>query len=221
MLTSSQPLAAFNARRLEEFLTELVNLRWEGNSVQRFAQRYALDFGLFDARFLSALRVKGVVANNIEEDGERVIGYFHLMFRATWVEPNAKTREWGLAVFRVELARTVPLGGKHLWLWGDSDHFRLPEPPEDLPIDKAFEYLLKHHDRARCCPNPECPAPYFFAKRHSQRYCSEKCAQSGERETKRRWWAEHGKSWRKGRKRAAIAVSKTQKKKGKKGKKGK
>jgi len=93
---------------------------------------------------------------------------------------------------------------RYRWVGGETPgRIRLPQPAEELPIEKALEYLLKHHNRARHCPNPDCPAPYFLAARQSRRYCSEICAQSGERETKRRWWAEHGPAWRKKRKPAA------------------
>src|SRR5688572_20650217 len=133
---SSHHLATFNARRLEVFLTELLNLRWEPKAISRFAQRFAADFCLFDGRFLSSLSVKGIARQSIEEDGQRIIGYFHLMFRAAWLEPRAKTRQWAWAVFRVELARTSQIGGKYLALTDASGQFRFPEPPEELPIEK-------------------------------------------------------------------------------------
>jgi hypothetical protein len=216
---STHHLATFNARRLEGFLTELLNLRWEAKAISRFAQRFALDFGLFDSRFLSSLLVKGVARQSIEEDGQLIIGYFHLMFRAAWLEPRAKTRDWAWAVFRVELARTTPLGGKYLSLTDENGQFRFPEPPQELPIEKAFDYLLTHHKRARYCPNHDCPAPYFFAGRQSQRYCSESCAQASERENKRRWWAEHGSALRK-QQSQGMASKQIKKKAGEKGRKG-
>lgn len=126
-----------------------------------------------------------------------VVPYFYEMFRATWLEPDAKKRQWGWAILRTDLARIWVSGSNYLSLWDDnSERLRLPQPPEELPIEKAYDYLLKHHQRTRYCPNPECAAPYFFAKRHTQKYCSEKCAQNCERESKRRWWAEHGEEWR-------------------------
>jgi hypothetical protein len=64
-----------------------------------------------------------------------------------------------------------------------------------LVLIRAFHAL----DRMRYCLNPECPAPYFFAKKRRQRYCTEECAGAGQRELKRVWWAEHGDAWRKAR----------------------
>lgn len=174
--------------------------------------------------------------------------YVRGFLRAVWIEPDTRTREWALVIFRSDLvARTERSRGEFMaltdersistelgetliekelsgvnstngtftlryrWLGDDTPgRIRLPHPPQELPIEKAFDYLVKHHNRARYCLNAECPAPYFFASRHSQRYCSEVCAQSGERETKRKWWAKHGAAWRKKQK---LGASKTARRK--------
>ena len=49
------------------------------------------------------------------------------------------------------------------------------------------------------CGNPNCAAPYFFATRKGQKYCTDSCAAYGQRLAKSRWWAEHGEEWRKKR----------------------
>lgn len=67
-------------------------------------------------------------------------------------------------------------------------------------------------DRMRYCPNPECPAPYFIAIRRSQKYCSDACALPAQREFKRKWWQEHGSTWRKKR---ARTKNKLKRKRGK------
>ena len=120
-----------------------------------------------------------------------IIPYFYDVFRAAWVEPDAKTREFAFAMQRTEWMQ-IRYPDRGLSLRDEGGIKRLPPPGEESPIEMAFHYLLNHHNRTRRCPNSECPAPYFFAARHTQRYCSEKCAQIGERETKRKWWAEHG-----------------------------
>jgi hypothetical protein len=58
---------------------------------------------------------------------------------------------------------------------------------------------LQVADRMKYCPNPSCAAPYFIAKRRSQKYCCDTCALPSQREFKRQWWAEHGNAWRKAR----------------------
>jgi hypothetical protein len=66
-------------------------------------------------------------------------------------------------------------------------------------------YLLVSNSRlAKVCANPDCPAPYFIAKKPTQQYCSDGCAQLIQRDWKRRWWAEHGEQWRKDRKKVAA-----------------
>ncbi len=67
------------------------------------------------------------------------------------------------------------------------------EPPPLSPLERAMTHFQRNSDRARHCLNPECPAPYFFAppKKKGQKYCSEKCAGVGTRESKKRWWNEN------------------------------
>jgi hypothetical protein len=68
------------------------------------------------------------------------------------------------------------------------------EPPG--PFEYALNYLLGPAVRSSLCRNDECPAPYFFARRRNQRYCSSDCSFHAQREHKRRWWREHGSNWR-------------------------
>jgi hypothetical protein len=147
-----------------------------------------------------------------------IIPYIYDVFLAAWVEPDAKTREFAFAMLRTEWMQ-IRYPDRGLSLRDEGGIKRLPPPGEESPIEMAFHYLLNHHNRTRRCLNSECPAPYFFAARHTQRYCSEICAQIGERETKRKWWAEHGTDWRKRTKHAAA--SKTHRKTTKKPTKGK
>jgi hypothetical protein len=243
MAKRSNTLAELGPKRLEEFLKEAANLRAsDPAAVTRFVKRFA-DFDLHNLRVLLLLQSTSVTHPFYVKDDfaeELVVPYIHSFFRAVWIEPSARTREWALVVFRSDLvARTETSRGEYMslederpipkeywmdlkergmtgvsiddqgfwlrygWMGGETPgRIRLPHPPEELPIEKALYHLLKQHKRARHCPNRDCPAPYFFVSRHSQRYCSETCAQSGERETKRRWWAEHGEAWRKKQKQA-------------------
>ena len=41
------------------------------------------------------------------------------------------------------------------------------------------------------CRNPSCPAPYFFASRRDQLYCSNACAGPAKKAAKLKWWHEH------------------------------
>jgi len=66
------------------------------------------------------------------------------------------------------------------------------EPPTAItPVEAAFFYLRHHPKAALHCPNPECPAPYFFRSKKGQKFCSPECAKPAQREAKRKWWNEH------------------------------
>ena len=54
--------------------------------------------------------------------------------------------------------------------------------------------------RVRICARPDCKTPAFTARHLRQHFCSETCAQWGQRQWKKQWWAEHGQMWRKQRK---------------------
>ena len=51
-------------------------------------------------------------------------------------------------------------------------------------------------ERLRRCVRPDCSHPYFVARHLKQNYCSDLCAAWGQSQWKRKWWAEHGKTWR-------------------------
>jgi len=60
------------------------------------------------------------------------------------------------------------------------------------PFEAAMFHLQTNlADKIRRCPNQTCPAPYFFAVKKAQKFCSTKCAEPAQREAKRRWWNEN------------------------------
>src|SRR5262249_19174616 len=66
------------------------------------------------------------------------------------------------------------------------------EPPAVVtPVEAMIFHLRQNQKRALCCRNPECPAPYFFASKKGQEYCSTECAKPAQRLAKRRWWAKN------------------------------
>ena len=115
--------------------------------------------------------------------------------RAIWRAPDRQTKQWGM--FRI------------------SQDFFLQGSPEllSVPLDNSADYALsglklptrtellllyftKWSDLTRYCDNPECYVPYFIARDPRQKYCSDGCAKSAQREYKQKWWAENGRSWR-------------------------
>jgi hypothetical protein len=78
-------------------------------------------------------------------------------------------------------------------------HALREDPVESFKTDKLMFLILRAvflAEKMRYCANPECPAPYFLAKRRSQKYCTQECALPAQREFKKAWWAEHGENWR-------------------------
>jgi hypothetical protein len=198
---------------LQEFATELVNLPMGSTgSVAAFVRRFA-DFGLFEPRIITRR-----YPSPREAAKAITVPYLHQIFRAIWVEPNIKNRQWGAMILRIEWCQ-MRIPDLALTLRDEDGVKRIPPPPPETGVERALDFLLKYHHRTRYCPSPGCPAPYFFARRHSQRYGSEDCAQAAERETKRKWWIEHGTAWRKKRKKAAETSSsrRATQKKGRKG----
>jgi hypothetical protein len=53
--------------------------------------------------------------------------------------------------------------------------------------------------RLRACKRPDCTHPYFVAGHLKQTFCSDGCAEWGQKQWKLKWWAEHGDEWRKKR----------------------
>lgn len=51
-------------------------------------------------------------------------------------------------------------------------------------------------DRLRKCADKDCKTPYFVAPHLGQRYCSDLCARSAQREAKKNWWQNCGTAWR-------------------------
>lgn len=52
--------------------------------------------------------------------------------------------------------------------------------------------ILENWTRMAKCGNPKCLAPYFFAKRQTQRYCERgECTRYAVRKKARKWWSEN------------------------------
>ncbi len=117
--------------------------------------------------------------------------------REAWNLATPFEKEWALLLAAAKyLSRTsFNFFGQYL---GDSKDRGLYA--EWLGSDPCIAVILRAMSlatRLRFCPNASCPAPYFVARRRSQKYCSDACALPSQREFKRRWWAEHGEARRK------------------------
>jgi len=135
------------------------------------------------------------------------------LFEATWIEPDSRRREYAWSILRGDVAKGWERLVQFLTSIKDSGMqgtARLPAVGQESPVEQAFAYLLKNHNRALHCPNPDGPAPYFFATKQNQRYCSEMCAQAGRKLAKLKWWNETGREQRQNKKKAGTKRRKIQ-----------
>jgi hypothetical protein len=99
------------------------------------------------------------------------------LLRMAWDSQSLRKREWYLADLE---------GVYH------HEYNRFLDPPTfALPLEALVYYFRRNSERALHCPNPECPAPYFFSTKKGQKYCSPECARPSQLESKRRWWSDY------------------------------
>jgi hypothetical protein len=210
-----QTLAPVSAARAEQFLIALANL-WDdpmatGQLKMGFPDILPRHEDLYrNVRIVSASDWKGTGHTIRELSADEINKTFHSRWalpfrdrlRSVWLEPDWRTREWRVFKLREVIVRQDPLP------FGSGASVT-PVEPEPVPVLTPFEqtllHLLKSVDKARYCGNPDCLTPYFFAKRRSQKYCSDACSLPAQREFKRKWWADHGQAWRKAQARKASA----------------
>jgi hypothetical protein len=122
--------------------------------------------------------------------------------RLAWDAPSLRAREWFIFKARDEHYQQTVISPLIEARWRRTSPDKIDEyTPQELaakqqappltPFEQALYHFHRIADRARHCGNPECPAPYFFASKKGQRYCSPKCAGPSQREQKRRWWREN------------------------------
>jgi hypothetical protein len=125
--------------------------------------------------------------------------------RHAWEASDLRTREWFIFKARDKYhwqTVVLPMIDKRLRAATDvKAELEKPVPDEEETVrhgppaltefERAMYLFQRISDRARRCPNPDCPAPFFFARRKNQRYCTEKCAADALREQKRKWWSEN------------------------------
>jgi hypothetical protein len=59
-------------------------------------------------------------------------------------------------------------------------------------FERALYALFRNSSHAKICANAECTAPYFIARRTTQRYCSPDCAEVFQQRWKLDWWKRVG-----------------------------
>jgi hypothetical protein len=195
---SSRTLARISPQKAKTFLTALANLE----NLESAARRFALHYGaVFRDELPTSLiynwairgEEEGVV--DLSED-QRIWKYWLVPLRDAvrflWTS-DLRTKQWG--IFRI-LEKFFARGVRGLAVGpvtDDVEWFCANSLGPVTTCERIFTQLIQ---RTSICGNFDCPAPYFFARRRSQKYCSGECAAPAQREFKRKWWSEHGPKWR-------------------------
>lgn len=140
------------------------------------------------------------------------LAWLQLYLQCAWDAPDERHRTWYLFSMRKQYShsatevalRTVsaPPEGTFSFPAGfvlpngkpmlNGVHAGFIEPPQITPFEAAaFYFQSRIGDRAKHCASVDCPAPYFIAEKRWQKFCTEKCAGSANRESKRKWWHEN------------------------------
>jgi hypothetical protein len=197
---SGRTLASISAGQLKFFWTELACLSEDAAATGHFEARFGKFLPWADQRKIN-LPVNALNAKLISETGSGEgssnrqtinVSYDPLIalrneVRAIWREDDPETKEWRIFCLRGDPTMTLSL-------LATLDPRMMPKP-----FQRAVLHLFKSASKLRCCHNPDCPAPYFVARRRSQKYCSADCTLPTLREQKRRWWRKNGGEWRENR----------------------
>lgn len=184
------------------FLSDLVNFNDDDADLRRLQLRYP---DLFETS--GAVQLARRWAVHVEEEGYEpavpdndVLRRYWLVplrdkLRSIWMTDDVRAKRWGL--FRI-LQDHFQYGDARFdqspyRTYSGFHRARVLEPPT-----KIERYLLYLTDDVptRKCQNPKCAAPYFFALRRTQRFCSDVCAKPAQSAYKRNWWKRNGKRWR-------------------------
>ena len=165
-------LIAALVARTGSLIQTFVNWPDDAKSVVRFTRRYG------------ALKIPPVPGASFE---------FHLdEFRAVQKE----LREMWRNLPKYSDFQPLKLGGT-LRFHRASIIYTAPTLYAYLYVDLATSPV----ERVRLCKREACHHPYFIAGHLKQRFCSDECAEEGQRVLKREWWEKHGQSWRAKRRR--------------------
>lgn len=200
------------APRLRRFLTELANLGEGEEAVSRFCSRFQDVLprpANLESTVLQHARRSGLPLPSAAQREQMTWKSWYRplrnWIRSIWATQDERTKRWLLyPLLDSEMYASegpAPIVSTLCFLEAPID-IQLGPP---RPFEQALTYLLNSGKRSRHCKNPDCAAPYFFAGRRNQKYCSEDCALLQQKAYKRRWWQQNGKKWRENRERRKWA----------------
>jgi hypothetical protein len=179
----------------ESFLAELANLKQtDSEAISRFLKKYPKFVIPPQMESGKALLASGSPAatlglTKVNDSLPRAMFNIQHLLRSAWKRPTPFEREVSLELTKYTVCASLVKGfsaQQQIWqVFGN--------------IFIALMAATRLADRFRYCENPNCPAPYFIAKRRTEKYCAEVCANVAQRKQKKAWWSEHGEEWRKNR----------------------
>ena len=178
---TTRNLAKISDRRAAKFLTALANTRDGIEAYKRlessFADIFPSHLRIIDPETIpsDASPLLKLIGNNIvvhcpslREDLQRV-----------WIAPGQRAKT--VLVARM-VENYLSISDKGL--------------PPVTAFEEALTFFLNHAHLAKRCYNSDCPSPYFFAARRSQKYCGQDCSGDAQKVAKLKWWREKGKKRR-------------------------
>lgn len=174
-----EPLSEFRGEHDLYLCAEFANWPSDASGVLRFTRHY------------------GILTASIESRGQFTFAI------ADWIDrQNRLRRLWDLSVNLAErLEHRNHAFGLETFQVENGEDFFLTLEGLVYRVKSLFRFIwIEFHciplDRLRKCRAGDCTTPYFVAKHLGQRYCSDICARSGQREWKKNWWKKRGAAWR-------------------------
>jgi len=190
-----QNLAAPTDKKLLGGLHELANLRDEVKAVEHFIQHWpsiaeqpesfpqGFSLARQGSRLPKPLEYVLVLRNRLREvwtggpEANSILTAFFLTsspITDLWrpLPPVIDTLVESVDVVGSLPSHPLPSKGRFEADWRRAGFVYRPE----TQLQKALHLLLQSSARAKLCANPECPAPYFIAKKSGVRYCSTECS---------------------------------------------
>jgi hypothetical protein len=194
-----QILGVITSTRAEQILKELANVpgQWwplVENPIAYKRSEAALD------------RIRSLYSEAFEDCPMIALMVLRDLLRKAWTAPDERAAGWYL--FRLRHLHSETLRRvRHVQTVKGKPEPEIPtvpgtedeakrtieqsEPPPTTELEASAFYIQKNLRRALYCPNPDCPAPYFFKSKKRQKFCSPECALPTLLASKRKWWNEN------------------------------
>ncbi len=201
------PASEFHGKDGEYLCAEFANWASDSQEVLRFTRRYGSLTGPPESGHWiteSDGRLRYVRPDGTYSDPPVPLRQFSFSIENWKNYQNRLRRLWDMSCYSAEGGnRNVTFGIETIQVEDGEDFFWTPKKLV-YRTRCLFRFIwIEFHciplDRLRKCGSKDCKTPYFVAKHLGQRYCSDICARSAQREWKKEWWKNRGTEWRRSR----------------------